>query len=62
MPAVSASGLFIYLATPHHAKLLPHYVPPFLTLPYVYDEVVMQGSGRPGAHERMTLLERREDG
>jgi predicted nucleic acid-binding protein len=60
MPAVSDSGPFIYLATLHHIDLLPHYFQPLLTLPYVYDEVVTQGSGRPGAHELTTMCERGE--
>src|SRR5262249_9160517 len=33
---------------------------PLLTLPQVYDEVVTQGSGRPGAPELTTLCERNE--
>ena len=60
MPAVSDSGPFIYLATLHHADVLPHYFQPLLTLPHVYEEVVTQGSGRPGAPELMTMCERNE--
>src|SRR5438874_1367001 len=60
MPAVSDSGPFIYLATLHQVDLLLHYFQPLLTLPQVYEEVVTQGSGRPGAHELMTMCERSE--
>src|SRR5207244_11457803 len=60
MPAVSDSGPFIYLATLHHADLLPYYFQPLLTLPHVYDEVVTQGSGRSGAPELTTMCERNE--
>jgi uncharacterized protein len=55
MPAVSDSGPFIHLAILHRTDLLPHYFQPLLTLSHVYDEVVIQGSGRPGAHELTTM-------
>src|SRR5689334_21766052 len=58
MPAVSDSSPFIYLATLHHADVLPHYFQPLLTLPHVYEEVVTQGRARPGAHELTTMCER----
>ncbi len=58
MPAVSDSVPFIHLAILQHTDLLPHYFQPLLTVSHVYDEVVTQGSGRPGAHELATACER----
>jgi predicted nucleic acid-binding protein len=51
MLTVSDSGPFIHLAIVKHADLLMHYFPRLLTLPQVYNEVVIQGKGRPGADE-----------
>jgi hypothetical protein len=60
MRSVSDSDPFIYLATLHYIDVLPHYFQPLLTLHHVYNEVVTQGSGRPGAHELTTMCERGE--
>jgi predicted nucleic acid-binding protein len=60
MRSVSDSGPFIYLATLHYIDVLPHYFQPLLTLHHVYNEVVTQGSGRPGAQELRTMCERGE--
>src|SRR5215468_1772046 len=58
MPAVADSGPFIHLAILQYTDLLPRYFQPLLTLPQVYDEVVTQGRGRPGASELATACER----
>lgn len=49
--AVADSGPFIHLAVINHVALLQRYFQPFLILPQIYDEVVTQGMGRPGAPE-----------
>jgi len=49
--AVVDSGPCIHLAVVSQTALLPRYFQPLLILPQVYDEVVTQGRGRPGASE-----------
>ena len=49
--AVADSGPFMHLAVVNHVALLQRYFQPLLILPQVYDEVVTQGLGRPGAPE-----------
>jgi uncharacterized protein len=51
MTAVSDSGPLIHLAIVGQFLLLPRYFNILLTIPQVYDEVVTQGQGKPGASE-----------
>jgi hypothetical protein len=60
MPAVADSGPFIHLAILEHTALLHRYFHPLFILPQVYEEVVIQGGGRPGMHALATACARGE--
>ena len=49
--AVADSGPLIHVALVGQSTLLPRYAHPTLIIPQVYDEVVTQGAGKPGAQE-----------
>jgi predicted nucleic acid-binding protein len=49
--AVADSGPLIHLALVGQIALLPRYAHPILIVPQVYEEVVTQGAGKPGAQE-----------
>lgn len=51
MTAVSDSGPLMHLAIVGHFLLLRRYFTILLTVPQVYDEVAVQGQGKPGASE-----------
>lgn len=49
--AVADSGPLMHVALVGQIALLPRYAHPILIVPQVYEEVVTQGAGKPGAQE-----------
>jgi predicted nucleic acid-binding protein len=49
--AVADSGPLMHLALVGQIALLSRYAHPILIVPQVYEEVVIQGAGKPGAQE-----------
>jgi predicted nucleic acid-binding protein len=56
MPAVADSSVIIHLARIAQFDLLRHVYGSLLVPPAVWDEVVVQGQGRPGAQELTTAV------